>query len=56
MPFTKLTLMLWTTDIKSTIEFYTNILDFQLDNYWCHLHKDEVSIMFSLCANATEAH
>jgi uncharacterized glyoxalase superfamily protein PhnB len=53
MPFTKLTPLLWTTDIKSTIKFYTKTLGFELDNYseewnWCHLHKDDVRIMFSL--------
>lgn len=53
MPFTKLTPLLWTTDIKATIQFYTTKLGFQLDNYseewnWCHLHKDDVNIMFSL--------
>lgn len=53
MPFTKLTPMLCTSDIKTTIAFYTNTLGFQLDNYseewnWCHLHKDKVSIMLSL--------
>ena len=45
--------MLWTSDIKGTIDFYKNTLDFELDNYnedwgWCHMHKDDVEIMFAL--------
>jgi len=53
MHFSRLTPMLWTSDIKATIDFYKNTLDFELDNYsedwgWCHLHKDDVEIMFAL--------
>ena len=53
MQLKALTPMLWTTDIKSTIDFYQNNLGFQLDNYseewgWCSMHKDAVNIMFSL--------
>jgi len=53
MQLKALTPMLWTTDIKSTIDFYENNLCFQLDNYseewgWCSMHKDAVNIMFSL--------
>lgn len=45
--------MLWTSDIKGTIEFYKNTFDFELDNYseewgWCHMHKDSIEIMFAL--------
>ncbi|MBA4198840.1 MAG: bleomycin resistance family protein [Chitinophaga sp.] len=48
----KLTPLLWTNDLQATIEFYTGILHFELDEYnadwgWCHLHNNAVSIMFS---------
>ncbi|MES2005300.1 MAG: VOC family protein [Bacteroidota bacterium] len=52
MKFTGLTPMLWTNDLKQTIDFYQDILGFELDTYneewgWCHLHKDAVNIMFT---------
>ncbi len=47
-----LTPMLWTNDIKASIDFYQNFLGFELDNYnegwgWCHMHKDKVCVMFT---------
>ena len=52
MKFSSLTPMLWTNDIKGSISFYKNILGFELDEFneewgWCHMHKNEVTIMFS---------
>jgi uncharacterized glyoxalase superfamily protein PhnB len=53
MRFKQLTPILWTNDLKGTIHFYKQILGFELDEYreewgWCHMHKDEVNIMFAL--------
>ncbi len=53
MPLTNLTPMLWTNELKATIEFYTSILGFELDNFneewgWVHLHRNSVNFMFSL--------
>jgi len=44
--------MLWTDDIKTTLQFYTTILGFTVTNYseewgWAHLQRDNCSIMFS---------
>jgi hypothetical protein len=52
MHFQYLTPMLWTNDLKATISFYRDKLDFVLDEYneewgWCHMHKDEVKLMFA---------
>jgi uncharacterized glyoxalase superfamily protein PhnB len=49
---TRLTPMLWTNDLAGTIAFYTEQLQFQLDEYnsdwgWCHLHCDNVALMFA---------
>ncbi len=51
MKLTNLTPMLWTNDIKGSIEFYKSMLGFETDEYneewgWCHLHKDGVNLMF----------
>ncbi len=53
MKFDRLTPMLWTNDLQQSIAFYKNFLGFTVDELneewgWCHLHKDEVNIMFSL--------
>jgi len=45
--------MLWTNDLKETMEFYKNILGFEIAAYnenwaWCSLYKDEVNLMFSV--------
>ncbi len=52
MKFDRLTPMLWTNELKQTIAFYKDLLGFELDEYneewgWCHMHKDEVNLMFS---------
>jgi len=44
--------MLQVDDLKSTVDFYTAILDFVCDGYepgwgWASLHKDEVAIMLA---------
>ena len=51
MKLDRLTPMLWTNNIKASMEFYQTILGFELDEYgeqwgWCHMHKDNVSLMF----------
>ncbi|MBN9297005.1 MAG: VOC family protein [Filimonas sp.] len=53
MHFKALTPMLWTSDLNGTIDFYKSKLGFKLDSYndewgWCHLHKDEVNLMFAV--------
>ena len=53
MKLTQLTPMLQADDLKSTIDFYTTVLDFTCDGYepgwgWASLHKDEVAIMLAL--------
>lgn len=45
--------MIWTKDIEASIDFYTNILEFTLDEYnedwgWASLHKDDVHLMIAL--------
>ncbi|MEN9684810.1 MAG: hypothetical protein RLZZ28_596 [Bacteroidota bacterium] len=52
MEFERLTPMLWTNDVKASIDFYTKLLGFTLDEYneeweWCHLHKGPVNLMFA---------
>ncbi len=44
--------VMWTENIPESIEFYTQILGFNLDEYseewnWASLSKDEVGIMFA---------
>ncbi len=44
--------MLWSNDLAATILFYGQTLGFTLDEYnetwgWCHLHKDDVALMFA---------
>ena len=51
MKFEHLTPMLWTNDLQATVAFYQTILGFDLDSYstdwgWCHLHKNNVKLMF----------
>jgi uncharacterized glyoxalase superfamily protein PhnB len=56
MKLTFLRPMLESRDLKATIEYYTNILGFTLEEKledggtisWCTLCRDEVSIMFCL--------
>jgi len=53
MKFQRLTPMLWTADLAGTIEFYSALLGFELDEYnadwgWCHMHRDDVNLMFAL--------
>lgn len=45
--------MLWTTDIKGSVDFYTSILGFSCDQLnvdrgWASVSRDDVSIMFAL--------
>lgn len=52
MKFDRLTPMLWTNELTQTIAFYKDLLGFELDEYseewgWCHMHKDQVNIMFA---------
>lgn len=52
MKYKALTPMLWTAELQATIEFYTSVLGFQLDELnqewgWCSLSKDAASIMFA---------
>lgn len=53
MAFTFLRPILYTIDIKQTIEFYTNLLGFELMEYneawqWASLKKDDVQIMLGV--------
>jgi len=53
MKLERLTPMLWTSDLKGTVKFYQEMLSFELDEYseewgWCHMHKDGVTLMFSV--------
>ncbi len=50
---TELRPMLWTKDLKGSIEFYTNILGFNCDLFnddwgWASLSRDQISIMLAL--------
>jgi uncharacterized glyoxalase superfamily protein PhnB len=51
MRLKKLTPMLWVTDMKKTIEFYTNTLGFTCtgleQDCWAILRRDEVEIMLA---------
>jgi len=45
--------MLWTSDLKATVEFYRSVLGFELDQFnekwgWCHMHRDSVNLMFAV--------
>jgi len=45
--------MLWTKDLQGSIDFYTQVLEFTLDENsddwgWASLHKDDVHIMLAL--------
>jgi uncharacterized glyoxalase superfamily protein PhnB len=51
--FTALTPMLETPDIGTTINFYTGVLGFSVQNYmpdmgWASLKRDEINVMFAL--------
>lgn len=53
MKYKTLTPMMWTAELEATIEFYTNILGFNLEELnqgrgLCNLTKDKVSIMFAI--------
>lgn len=53
MKLTSLRPMFWTKDLQGSIEFYTQLLEFTLDEQnddwgWASLHKDEVNIMLAL--------
>lgn len=53
MQFTTVTPMLWTTDLKATLEFYTSVLGFSTDDFngewgWMHLQQGETTLMFCL--------
>ncbi|MBV9987814.1 MAG: VOC family protein [Chitinophagaceae bacterium] len=50
MRFERLTPMIWTNDLKATVDFYVYTLGFETDEYredwhWAHLHRDETAIM-----------
>lgn len=52
MKLQRLTPLLWTNDLPGTIRFYQTLLGFELDECneawgWCHLHKNEVNLMFA---------
>lgn len=45
--------MIWTNQMKESIEFYTDVLQFALEEYnedwgWASLRRDDVGIMISL--------
>jgi uncharacterized glyoxalase superfamily protein PhnB len=53
MKYKALTPMMWTAELEATIEFYTTILGFNLEELnqergLCSLTKDKVSIMFAI--------
>ena len=44
--------MLWTDDLKASLDFYTNVIGFECDAYdeswgWASLHKDQVQLMLA---------
>jgi catechol 2,3-dioxygenase-like lactoylglutathione lyase family enzyme len=44
--------MLWTSDLKGSIDFYTTVLGFRCDEFnddwgWASLSRDDVEIMFA---------
>lgn len=50
MTYRKLSPMMYTKELKSTIEFYTSVLDFNcngqdLSNGWASLEKDSIQLM-----------
>lgn len=52
MKFTALTPMMWTNEMKETIQFYTEILGFTCNEFseewgWASLEKDQVGIMLA---------
>ena len=52
MHLRNLTPMLWTTELKTTMDFYTTTLGFTVNNFneewgWLHMQKDAVTIMFA---------
>lgn len=52
MKFSRLTPMLWTNDLKATMEFYTSVLDFTVNEFneewgWCSMSKDDVYLMLA---------
>ena len=45
--------MIWTKNLQATIDFYTQILEFTLDESdedwgWASLHKDDIHLMIAL--------
>lgn len=52
MKYTALRPILWTDDLKGSIDFYVNVLGFTCDEYnedwgWASLSLDDVSLMFA---------
>jgi uncharacterized glyoxalase superfamily protein PhnB len=52
MKLTFLRPMLWTKELQASIDFYTQVLEFTLDEVnddwgWASLHKDDVHLMFA---------
>jgi len=48
--FTSLTPMFWTTEIKATVAFYTEVLGFEcgaLEDGWAVLLRDEIEVMLA---------
>jgi uncharacterized glyoxalase superfamily protein PhnB len=50
MKFGRLTPMIWTNDLKTAVDFYSQVLGFTIDEYredwnWNHLHRDNISLM-----------
>jgi uncharacterized glyoxalase superfamily protein PhnB len=50
MRFERLTPMIWTNELKGTVDFYSQVLGFEIDEYredwnWAHLHRDQAAIM-----------
>ena len=53
MKFDRLTPMLCTNELKNTVDFYRDILGFEIDEYredwnWCHIHRNGVNLMFTV--------
>lgn len=53
MRLTSLRPMIWTKDLQGTVDFYTTVLEFSLDELnddwgWASLHKDDVHLMIAL--------